>query len=39
MPRRVIVDENSGPGPDIWKQFRPCLADEEIDFDRVVPTI
>jgi hypothetical protein len=33
MPRRVIADENSGPGSDTWKPCQPCLADEEIDFD------
>jgi hypothetical protein len=32
MPRRVIVDENSGPGSEVWIQFLQSLDGEDCDY-------
>jgi hypothetical protein len=32
MPRRVIVDENSGPGSEIWRQYQQSLDGEDCEF-------
>jgi hypothetical protein len=32
MARRVIVDENAGPGTEIWEQAQQVFADQQWDY-------
>ena len=32
MSRRVIVDENAGPGTEVWEQFQQAFGDEQCEY-------